>query len=293
MLKQIINNTYYIDFPSKVGLYILKDNEVCLIDTGNNKDAGKKVAKILDENNFKLKFIINTHSHADHIGGNHYLQEKYNIPIYSYGEENSFINNTILEPAALYGANPLKILKNHFLLAEKSKSELWNKEYCKDIEIIQLFGHSISMIGILTKDNVLFLGDSLASEYTIEKYKIFYIYDIEEYLNTLDFISTFNCKKYILSHGEILDDVNELIDKNKHIIENIKNEILNFCKEKHTYEEILKHIFDYYELKMDNIQYFLIGTTIKSFITYLMNDDQIKIEIINNKLFYQVDYKSC
>lgn len=287
MLNKIIENTYYIDFPSKVGLYILKDNEVCLIDTGNNKDAGKKISKILDENNFKLKFIINTHSHADHIGGNNYLQKKYNVPIYSYGEETAFINNTILEPAALYGANPLQVLKSHFLLAESSQSKLWNEEICTDIEVIELFGHSLSMIGILTKDNVLFLGDALASEYVIDKYKIFYIYDIERYIKTLDLLSTFNYKKYILSHGEISDDISSLIIKNKNVIENIKNDILDICKEKQTYEEILKKIFEYYNLNMNITQYYLIGTTIKSFITYLTNNNLLDLEIENNKLFYK------
>lgn len=286
MLNKIIGNTYYIDFPSKVGLYIIKDNEVCLIDTGNNRDSGKKVSKILEENNFKLKFIINTHSHADHIGGNHYLQEKYNVPIYSYGEESAFINNTILEPASLYGADPLKVLKNHFLLAEPSKCDLWNESICEDIKVIKLFGHSISMIGVLTKDNVLFLGDSLASEYVIDKYKIFYIYDIKMYQQTLDYLETLKCDKYILSHGEC-NDINSLIIKNKEVIKDIKNVIQLYLEEKHTYEEILEYIFNYYQLNMDIIQYFLIGTTIKSFITYLMDDDLVQIEIINNKLFYK------
>lgn len=287
MLNKIIENTYYIDFPSKVGLYILKDNEVCLIDTGNNKDAGKKISKILDENNFKLKFIINTHSHADHIGGNNYLQKKYNVPIYSYGEETAFINNTILEPAALYGANPLEVLKNQFLLAESSKSEIWNKNICEDIEVIELFGHSLSMIGILTKDNILFLGDSLASEYVIDKYKIFYIYDVEKYLSTLDLLDTFNYKKYILSHGEVLDDISSLINKNKLVIRNIEKDILNICKEKQTYEVVLKKIFEYYNLNMNITQYYLIGTTIKSFITYLTNKNLLELEVSNNQLFYK------
>ena len=73
-LIKLSEKIYYFDSPSKVFVYKLNDNDVCLIDSGNNKDAGKKILKLLNEHNLKLKYIINTHSHADHTGGNNYLQ---------------------------------------------------------------------------------------------------------------------------------------------------------------------------------------------------------------------------
>ena len=68
--------TYYMDCPAKVGFYLTGENEVVAIDSGSDKDAGKKVKKILDANGWRLAAIYNTHSHADHIGGSRYLQEQ-------------------------------------------------------------------------------------------------------------------------------------------------------------------------------------------------------------------------
>ena len=47
-LVHVSGSSYYIQSPAKIGLVKLNDTEVCLIDSGNDKDAGKKVKKLLD-----------------------------------------------------------------------------------------------------------------------------------------------------------------------------------------------------------------------------------------------------
>ena len=84
-LIQISEHDYYIQSPAKIGLVKLNDTEVCLIDSGNDKDAGRKVRKILDEHEWTLKAVYNTHSNADHIGGNKYLQGQTGCKIYAPG----------------------------------------------------------------------------------------------------------------------------------------------------------------------------------------------------------------
>lgn len=77
-LVQVAENTYYINAPSKIGVYRVSDDDVWLIDSGNDKDAGRKIQKILDAQGWKLTAIINTHSNADHDGGNTLLQNRLN-----------------------------------------------------------------------------------------------------------------------------------------------------------------------------------------------------------------------
>lgn len=73
-LIQAGERTYYIECPAKMGLFNINDEEVCLIDSGNDKDAAKKALRIIEGQGWKLKMVINTHFHADHIGGNQLLQ---------------------------------------------------------------------------------------------------------------------------------------------------------------------------------------------------------------------------
>lgn len=73
-LVQVSDRCYYINCPAKIGIYRQDEENVYLIDSGSDKDAGRRVRQILEKNNWRLKGILNTHSNADHIGGNRYLQ---------------------------------------------------------------------------------------------------------------------------------------------------------------------------------------------------------------------------
>lgn len=56
--------------------------EAILIDPGfDNSFEAERIFKFIDENNLKLKFIVNTHGHLDHICGNGRAKKRYNVPI--------------------------------------------------------------------------------------------------------------------------------------------------------------------------------------------------------------------
>ena len=54
-LIQVGKNTYYIESPAKIGLYRVNENDVYLIDSGNDKNAGRKVRQILEKTTGILK----------------------------------------------------------------------------------------------------------------------------------------------------------------------------------------------------------------------------------------------
>ena len=93
--------SYYIDCPAKIGLFEVEGG-VCLVDSGNDKDAGRKVRQILDKNGWKLLAILVTHSNADHIGGCQYLQKQTGCRVFAPGIEAAFTRSPVLESAFLY-----------------------------------------------------------------------------------------------------------------------------------------------------------------------------------------------
>jgi len=285
-LIKVGEKTYYIKNPTNIGIYKLDDKNIFLIDTGNDKEAGKKILKIVDENGWTVKGIINTHSNADHIGGNKVIQDRTNCDIYAYNIEKCFTEYPILESSFLYGGYPFKDLRNKFLCAKESSVVNIDNNLPEGLEYIILKGHFFDMIGIKTSDDVVFLADALFSEETITKYHLFFIYDIREYLNTLDMIAEIKGKLFIPSHCEATDNILDLVNLNKNKINEVLNIIYEFCKNSSTFEEILKNIFDKYNLVMNANQYVLVGSTIKSYLSYLYDENKISYEFIDNKMIW-------
>ena len=279
--------TYYIKNPTNIGIYKLDDNNIYLIDSGNDKEAGKKILKIINEQGWNIKGIINTHSNADHIGGNKVIQDRTGCEIYDSDIEESFVKYPILESTMLYGGFPFKDLRNKFLLAKESKPKNINELLVDGLEFIPLKGHFFDMIGIKTSDNIFFLGDSLFSEDTINKYHLFYIYDVGEYLNTLSYLKNLKGKLFIPSHCKATNNIDSLIELNKKKIEEILDVIYKYCVENRTFEEILKYIFEKYLLTMNINQYVLISSTIKSYLSYLYDNNKLTYEFIDNKMIWK------
>ena len=68
--------------------YIIIDetnNNACVVDPGE----AKPIIDFVENNNINLKYILNTHHHYDHIGGNLELKKKYNSKVVGFrGDKN-------------------------------------------------------------------------------------------------------------------------------------------------------------------------------------------------------------
>ncbi len=287
-LIQVTENCYYIQCPSKIGIVRLNKNDVMLIDSGNDKDTAKKIRRITDSMGWNIKMIINTHSHADHIGGNRYLQENTRCSVFAYGIECDFINHTVLEPAFLFGADPVEELKNKFLLAKESNAEPLSESVLPEgFEIIPLPGHCFSMVGIKTPDGVVYTADAYSSAETLEKYAIGYIYDVGAYLDTLEMLKNLDASYFVSSHTEAYENITDILKLNIDTVKEIAEKICSFCKIPVNYEKLLQMLFDEYKLTMNPVQYVLVGNTVKSYLSYLKNQGRIKMSVTDNMLLWE------
>ena len=115
-----------------------KNNTACVIDPSE----ADPIIEYLDNNKIKLKFILNTHHHYDHVGGNKKLKEKYKARVVGYREDKK------------------RIPEIDILLDDQ---ETWIYENF-EAKIIYIPGHTLGHICFyFYKENSVFTGDTLFS----------------------------------------------------------------------------------------------------------------------------------
>ena len=287
-LIQVAPHTYYIQSPAKIGVVETSDGHVVLIDSGNDKEAGRKVRQHLDRQGWTLDAIYNTHSNADHIGGNAYLAKQTGCALYAPGIEAAFTQHPILEPALLYGGYPMKALRHKFLLAQESDAQPLTPEHLPaGFELIPLPGHFFDMIGLRTPDDVVFLADCLSSQSTLDKYQISYVYDVAAYLDTLERIKEMQATLFVPAHANATEDIAPLAQYNIDKVNEIAGHILDFCAAPHTFEEVLQHLFTSYDLAMTFEQYALVGSTVRNYLSWLLDSENLSANFSDNRLLWQ------
>lgn len=287
-LIQVAPHTYYIQSPAKIGVVETSDGHVVLIDSGNDKEAGRKVRQHLDRQGWTLDAIYNTHSNADHIGGNAYLAKQTDCALYAPGIEAAFTQHPILEPALLYGGYPMKALRHKFLLAQESNAQPLTPEHLPaGFELIPLPGHFFDMVGLRTPDDVVFLADCLSSQATLDKYQISYVYDVAAYLDTLEHVKEMQATLFVPAHADATDNIAPLAQYNIDKVNEIAGHILDFCAAPHTFEEVLQHLFTSYDLAMTFEQYALVGSTVRNYLSWLLDSERLSATFTNNRLLWQ------
>ncbi len=287
-LIPVTDRSYYIQSPAKIGLVKLDDTNVCLIDSGNDKDAGRKVRQILDANGWHLTAIYNTHSNADHIGGNKYLQGQTGCKIYAPGIERAFTRDPILEPSFLYGGYPCKDLRHKFLMAQESDAECLTPDVLPEgFAIIPLPGHFFHMVGFRTPDNVVYLADCLSSRETLDKYQIGFIYDVAAYLKTLEMVKNLDADLFVPAHAAAAADISELAQYNIDKVGKIAEKIVALCATPRCFENILQQLFTEYGLAMNFEQYVLVGSTVRSYLSWLKDTGRIQADFEDNLLLWR------
>lgn len=285
---QLAENTYYIASPVNVGLYI-EEGEAWIIDTGIDPRVGKKIVKRLEENNWKPKAIINTHCHVDHVGANAWLQKEFNIPVYSNGMDCYFIEHTILSAMALWGAFPPKALQGTLFTAQDSTNvqNIYDAPLPQGFEVIPFSGHSLYMFGLRTPDNIVFTADELCSPHILNKYKIAYNYCMELYYKSLEDAEKLEAKLFVPAHGEPFTDIREYTAINRRAVLEVQNLIVERCKEPQSFDMLLQYIFNHYDLSMTLAQNAIVGSTIRSYLSWLHNEEVLETVIQDNMLYWK------
>lgn len=127
--------------------------EAVVIDPGGNV---KKILAKAIENNLKIKYIINTHGHYDHIMGNSELKKATQAEIYIHKLDADYLIKPNLSLANYFKDDKEGTKADHLL----SEGDIINIGNTIHLKVIHTPGHTPGGISLL-QDKHLFAGDSL------------------------------------------------------------------------------------------------------------------------------------
>ena len=141
--------------PMQVNCYILASDEnspAMIIDPG---DQARKIQQVLEKYKLKPAFIINTHGHYDHIGGD----DKFGVPVYIHEKEAASLKDPQLNLSGLFALDyqvksEIRMLKDNEIIGLDDIQ----------LKVIHMPGHTpggIALKMLKPSDKIIFTGDSL------------------------------------------------------------------------------------------------------------------------------------
>ncbi|MFC4426561.1 MBL fold metallo-hydrolase [Deinococcus navajonensis] len=170
-------------WPGAVNSVVAEDGQggALLIDTGLDESHARKLLRAVEAAGLQPTAILNTHSHADHHGGNAFVLKRFpGLPVYAPPLEAAIINHPLLEPLGLFGASPPPELRTKFLLAPASPAQgigpgpqtLGGVE----LELLPVPGHAAEMYA-LRLGEVLYAADALFGPEALNKHPLTFCAD--------------------------------------------------------------------------------------------------------------------
>ncbi len=291
-LVQVNEDVYYLSDHQNYGVIKTGGGECAVVDTGMDDDSAQMILAALEAEKLKLSVIINTHSHADHYGGNNYLVKTTGCKVYAPSFEAAIMTNPSLEPFYIYGAEAPQELRQPFMMAQRSPVDMLLEEPSvvigdKEFKVVPLPGHSPNHTGVIV-DDVFFCGDSVFSPDAWNKLILIYMVNVGEMTKSIEKLSRVGAKSFVPSHVTPTGDITELADVNLTKIQDRVDDILHILQVPAQTAAILWEICKKHGLAVTTLQqYYLCMDTLKAYLSFLLGEGLVTYDFDAGRLMWR------
>ncbi len=147
--------------PFEMNCYVYYDEnsgEGVIIDPGAyTEDEKKEITDFISSNNIQIKYILNTHGHIDHVLGNKWAKEVFNVPLMIHKDDLPLLDKAI-EQGEMFGIEITKSPEPDKFVNEGETIKFGDCTF----DVIHTPGHSPGGVCFVdNKNKIIFAGDTI------------------------------------------------------------------------------------------------------------------------------------
>ncbi len=287
-LRHVLGNTWVAEANTALlGVYHVTEKDIVLIDAGYAKLDRAGLTAMIEGNGFRLLGVICSHAHFDHSGNVRYLQQRCGARAAAHIIEAGISVNPDAYRAnyvaLTYGKSREYFLEECFVADTIIGPEDEWLDFCgARFGILQLPGHSAGHIGVVTPDNVAYVGDCLLDQQQIDNAKLPTSMFIARDLQSKEFLRQSRYDAYIIAHKAVITDhtaLDALVDSNSAFIYRKADELLEDLVDGMTFAQWIAAFCQRENIRTKNeFKFSIIERNFANFVDWLTDEGRITIQ---------------
>ncbi len=288
-ILELGEGVYYLPGAVNMALAVGPEKEAVIIDTGGDKDAGRRVKRACEALAVTPVAILNTHAHADHYGGNDFLVRNFGLPVYAPPFEAAIIGNPYLEPVYLFsGAKPPAELMSKWLLAKPVHvTRLLAPGTLRlaglELGVINTSGHAHTHYAVKIGE-VLIAADAVFGASVLEKYPLPFGQDVGAQWASAARVAELGARVVLPGHGDPAEAIEALVEANLAAFARAADTIEKVCTGLST-EGVLKAAADALGLEIHDLpRYYLNLCVVSAYLSFLRETGRVELKLEHNEV---------
>lgn len=307
MFEQVTPSVRIAKAGTGIGV-VTHGERAMLVDSGLDENLVRKVVNALANEGVSVAAIVNTHAHADHIGGNAWAVKRTGAKVAAPAYEHYFVERPELEPYTLFGATPPKAMLGKFLRAEASKVDHVLEPGEREIEgfrvkLHALGGHSVGQMGVEVggvpgrgrgevasrRDRTLFVGDALLPESTLSKYGLVFAVDPLAARASTERLRDMRDVTVVSYHGGVVADVEAAVRANTEAMTRAVDALHSLLERgPATAEDALQHLLDAFPPAQLTVElHALQAATVRGYLAALERAGRVEAYLDGRRLLWK------
>lgn len=293
-LIPLTSSAYHLRGGSNAGL-IVQDGAAVLVDTGLDRDTGRKILRLVEGLKVRLVGVVITHAHADHFGGAALVRARTGVPVYAPALEAAVVANPLLEPLYLFsGATPPAELRHKFTLAEGCPVDglLEPGDFVLNgvpIRAIPAAGHSPNQM-MVAGGGVCFVADACFAPEVATKHGIPFYVDVDQAAATLAALPALDgaYATFVPGHGPAVPTIGAWAAENAARLAAIRATVAQALAETDDVGQIVRLTADRLGVQIAGpVIYWLTQTTVLACLAALQRAGAASVSVLSNRLVWK------